>query len=298
MNLISYAAIGLTGEWQQLTGLDKVTQAREQALQRSVHRGPLGKNFELHPALECFTLFRMRTVAALNEEHRWPHRVARNPVALTCHLLQLLADLPFESGEAHEEHGRGDPLGGDSCSQSVSSLDAEGDAADTCSLRDERGSSVHGNTRGAGARGGVRRAGAMYDRVLESKAFRRVQEATAELQAVDLSTLNQRGLLCFWINIHNALAVSLASLFHFCCPAAPAQTSLGWTRLRQIASLPRSAPLHYVVLPMPQKSAAFMCSRVERVHPPRREAYSPLAFAVGMHLSRAAAWRRLIRPCP
>ena len=217
-------ALDLTGEWQQLTGLDKATQEREQNTQRSIQRGPTGRAFVMHPALECFTLFRMRTSAALNEEHRWPHRVARNPVALTCHLLQLLSNLPFGNEatpaafvEDYFGHGRGD-LHSAGDRESVSSLDPDADLSDTCSLRDERGSkahsvqgsSVHGSMRGTALRGSVRKAASsnMYDRVLSSKAFRRVQEAAAELQAVDLSILNQRGLLCFWINIHNALAVS------------------------------------------------------------------------------------------
>ena len=230
-------ALGLTGEWQQLTGLDKATQEREQNTQRSIYRGPTGRKFVMHPALECFTLFRMRTSAALNEEHRWPHRVARNPVALTCHLLQLLSNLPFcdeatpaASVEDFCGHGRGD-LHSAGDRESVSSLDPDADLVDTCSLRDERGStahSAHGSMRGAALRGSVRKAASsdMYDRVLSSKAFRRVQEAAAELQAVDLSTLNQRGLLCFWINIHNALAVSPRPSRALNTPPRPPQTTM------------------------------------------------------------------------
>ena len=103
------------GEWQQLTGLDKMTQEKERAARRSViHRGPLDKAFVLHPSLECFTLFRMRTNAALNEEHRWPLRGARNPVSLTCNLLQLLAALPFAEthGLGESGYGHGELCGG------------------------------------------------------------------------------------------------------------------------------------------------------------------------------------------
>ena len=132
-------------------------------------------------------------------------RIARNPVALTCHLLQQFAELPFS-----DETGRGaGDLGYVSEGRHLSdgtmlyntdrhcvcSLDADADSF-TCPVTTERG--------------GKR---PLYDCVLESPAFKRGMEATAqaELQATasDLPTLKPRAHLCFWINlnIHNALVV-------------------------------------------------------------------------------------------
>eukprot|EP00286_Rhodomonas_abbreviata_P002805 CAMPEP_0181347252 /NCGR_PEP_ID=MMETSP1101-20121128/33781_1 /TAXON_ID=46948 /ORGANISM="Rhodomonas abbreviata, Strain Caron Lab Isolate" /LENGTH=679 /DNA_ID=CAMNT_0023459457 /DNA_START=152 /DNA_END=2188 /DNA_ORIENTATION=- len=202
------------GEWQQLTGLDK-SQGKS-----APFSSPTGKGFVPHPALVQFTLFRMRTAPALNEQYRWSSRTARSPVAVTCHLLHLLASLPFREhhgsssssgggggGSAHgggaghgHGHGHGHHEGFDgmrerrpsnaSSVSSIASFDTETD-------------SVLNKMSG----GGGKPQGNVFQDIMDSRAFVRFEEASAELQAVDYSALPAKGLLSFLINLHNVMVV-------------------------------------------------------------------------------------------
>ena len=104
-----------SGEWQQLTGaalgpdkrVEKATTSLMEAASVSGGTGPLhssaaaftsptGRIYHPHNSLFQFTLFRMRTWPALNEQYNWECIVARDAEAVTCHLLALVSELQLD----------------------------------------------------------------------------------------------------------------------------------------------------------------------------------------------------------
>ncbi len=105
-----------SGEWQQLTvSPDKRVEKAVKEMCTSgndphqtsscnmsaMFMSPTGRVFLPHSSLLQFTLFRMRTWPALNEQHKWECSSARDAEGVTCHLLALVSELGLEElGEA------------------------------------------------------------------------------------------------------------------------------------------------------------------------------------------------------
>jgi hypothetical protein len=101
-----------SGEWQQLTvSPDKRVEKAAKDVgctsgndphqtsssnMSAMLMSPTGRVFHPHSSLLQFTLFRMRTWPALNEQHKWECSAARDAEGVACHLLALVAELGLE----------------------------------------------------------------------------------------------------------------------------------------------------------------------------------------------------------
>ena len=101
-----------SGEWQQLTvspdkRMEKAVKdvgcttgndphQNSSCNMNAMFMSPTGRVFHPHGSLLQFTLFRMRTWPALNEQHKWECSAARDAEGVACHLLALVAELALE----------------------------------------------------------------------------------------------------------------------------------------------------------------------------------------------------------